>query len=83
MTIEAERRIHERLDEIATILGKLRTDIETTTAVFSLVRPVVLGNGKAGIAERVGRLETKLFMLWPIASAVVAAVVTAIIIKVV
>ena len=51
-------RIHERLDDFADAMGDMRTTLAGMAANCRLCLPVVTGNGRGPISERVTLVET-------------------------
>jgi len=58
MSIDGERRLHERLDGIADDIGVVKADVKALKAVCGVCRPIVLGGeGRKPIDSRVSSLE--------------------------
>ena len=58
MTTAEERRLHERLDDIAGDLAEVKTSTGIIAARCQVCQPIVMGNGGRSIDVRVARLET-------------------------
>lgn len=50
-------RVHQRLDELMTSFGSLKSSVDSNIMFCATCRPKVLGNGKEGYDARLARLE--------------------------
>ncbi len=89
MTADAERRIHQRLDELGGVIAEIAADTKVLAAGCKDCRPVVMGNSKRQSVdvrltslELVSRWRTKGFWVAVgCVSAIVATVASAVVVN--
>jgi hypothetical protein len=50
-------RVHQRLDEIRTFVGRMQAALDVNIALCKECRPKVMGNGQESLDNRLTRLE--------------------------
>jgi len=58
MTAAENKRIHERIDSVFETASRIESKLDVMIGHCAECRPIVMGNGKPPILERLAKLET-------------------------